>query len=108
MFSLGSPTRVTSTKTCSLHVQVLQLSLKTWYLDCCQTMFGVRIYYYTVYSPTYLTKCGFLCGKRGGHSFLLTILSPKAVPKLLVELIAMSCLKEGIDLFLVGRVIVNW
>jgi len=34
--------------------------------------------------------------------------SPKPVPKLLVELIAVSCLKEGIDYFLVGHVIVSW
>lgn len=39
---------------------------------------------------------------------MLTILSPKPVSKPLVELIAMSCFKEGIDFFLVGHVIVSW
>jgi len=106
-FSLGSQTRVTSTKTCSRHVQVLQLNLKTLYPECCQ-IFGARFYYCTLYSSTCPTKCGFLCGERGGHSFLLAILSPKPVSKLLVELIAVSCLKEGIDYFVVGHVIVSW
>ena len=44
----------------------------------------------------------------GATVFLLTILSPKTVPKILVESIAMSFFKEGIDFSLVGHVIVSW
>jgi len=109
MFCLGSQTRFMSTKTCSHHVQVLQLNLKTWYPECCQIIFGARIYYYIhsilQHAPRNAGSC---VANGGGHSFLFTSLSPKPVTKLPVQLIAMSCFKEGIDFFLVGHVIFSW